>query len=43
MLDVDPRLEDVAGNNLRGLFDRPGQSTDASPLGDRVSLPFEVS
>jgi hypothetical protein len=41
-LSVDTRLEDVAGNNLNGLFDRPGQSTEASPRGQTVSLPFQI-
>jgi hypothetical protein len=41
-LEVDTRLEDVAGNNLHGLFDRPHQSTRTQALGAVVSVPFRV-
>lgn len=41
-LEVDSRLEDVAGNNLHGLFDRPHQSKEAQAFGRVVSVPFRV-
>ena len=43
-VDVDTRLEDVAGNNLRRLFDADlRRATDApAGVGDTVSLEFVV-
>lgn len=39
-LEVDTRLEDVAGNNLQGLFDRPAGAQRTSDA--RVTLSFEI-
>lgn len=41
-LEVDCRLEDVAGNNLRGLFDRPGQTVETPQAGKTVTVPFLI-
>jgi hypothetical protein len=37
---IDPVLEDLAGNNLRRLFDREGTAPSAAPQ-DEITLPFE--
>lgn len=41
-LDVDGRLEDVAGNNLYGLFDRPACQKQDLIAGETASLAFQV-
>lgn len=41
-LQVDPRLEDLAGNNLRRLFDRPIGTADSTRL-RAITLAFRVN
>lgn len=43
-LEVDTRLEDVAGNNLQGRFDRPaGEARVRDRQAPTISLPFDLA
>ena len=39
---VDPTLEDVAGNNFQGLFDRPAEQADTHMGTRTLSIPFFI-